>query len=175
MQQAVDQYLNQDALVTLGFAPHHQIFTLVAMNLADAMMNTPFITPVVRRRLESQIAFLGYTVNRDDYWSPERGFSANPNMTSTVAAYQTMTGAAIPEHSMSKAWMKRGLDELKLNQLDHWSDDDGGWLRRRIMRSSPTSTCSVVFSPLKMLACRATCTIRERSGSPNGSRRSRPA
>jgi hypothetical protein len=73
------------------------------------------------------VAILAYTVNRDDYWSPPRGFGANPNMTSGVAAYRAQLGATIPAHPMAAAWVANGIKELKY-QLDHWSDDDGGWL-----------------------------------------------
>ena len=128
VQSAVDMYLDQDSLVTLGFAPHHQTRILTAINLADTILASERLSPELRERLRAQLAFIGYTVNRSDYWSPERGFSANPNMTTTVAAYQTAVACIVPSHPMAAAWAGRGLEELKENQLDHWSDPGGGWL-----------------------------------------------
>jgi len=128
VQNSVNMYLHQDSLVTLGFAPHHQTQVLVSMNLTDAILSSKHLTPQMRARVLGQIAFLGYTVNRDDYWSPQRGYSANPNMTSTVAAYQAVIAGIIPKHPMAKTWMDRAMAELKDNQLDTWSDDNGGWL-----------------------------------------------
>ena len=126
-QDAVDMLVRQDALVTLGFAPHQQTVIMTAINLADAIWSSSQLSTEMRERLKAQLAFLGYTVNSDDYWSPARGFAANPNMTSTVAAYRALLGAIIPSHPMAATWVRNGTSELK-EQLDHWSDENGGWL-----------------------------------------------
>ena len=128
MQRVIDLYLDENNHVTLGFAPHNDTGVLTLMNLCDAIMDTPAVSPELRTRMQNQIAFLAQTVNRDDFWSPERGYSANPNMTTNVAAYQTITASMIPQHPLSKSWIAKGLEELKENQLDNWSDDKGGWL-----------------------------------------------
>ena len=130
VQAAVDMYLKQDSLVTQGFAPHHQTRVLTSIILADAVLGAAenVLSAALRRRMRAQIAFLGYTVNRADYWSPRRGFSANPNMTTTVAAYQCIAACAIPSHPRAKTWVRGALSELKDNQLDRWSDAAGGWL-----------------------------------------------
>jgi hypothetical protein len=128
LQSVVDMFLRQDALVTLGFAPHHQYRLLTAINLADVIWSSAHVSPQLRQRLKAQVAFLAYTVNREDYWSPARGFSANPNMTTTVAAFQTILACMIPAHPLAHAWIEHGMRELKENQLDHWADDNGGWL-----------------------------------------------
>ncbi|MCU1376750.1 MAG: hypothetical protein JWO68_4036, partial [Actinomycetia bacterium] len=128
VQSAVDGYLRQDALPTLGYAPHHQTSLLAALLLADVVWSGPHMSPELRQRLKAQIAFLGYTVNREDYWSPPRGFSGNPNMTSTVAAFQTMLGCMIVNHPLARGWIGNGMRELKNNQLDTWADENGGWL-----------------------------------------------
>ena len=127
IERLVDMYLRQGSSVTLGFAPHHQSLLLAAINMADVIWSADHLAPAVRERLKAQVAFLAYTVNRPDYWSPERGFSGNPNMTSMVASFQTMLGAMVPAHPMSRRWVDNGLRELK-RQLDQWSDQDGGWL-----------------------------------------------
>ena len=128
LQDVVRMYCDQDELLGPGFAPHHQTALLTALNLTDAVLGTDFLSPAVRRRLRAQIAFLGYTVDREDFWSPERGFSGNPNMTTTVAAFKTAVACMIPSHPMASTWLRHGMAELKDNQLDHWSDANGGWL-----------------------------------------------
>jgi len=130
LQAAVDMYLKQTSLVTQGFAPHHQTRVLTSIILADSVLGATdkVLSADLRGRMRGQIAFLGYTVNRADYWSPRRGFSANPNMTTTVAAYQCAAACIIPSHPQAKTWIRGAMSELKDNQLDRWSDAAGGWL-----------------------------------------------
>ncbi len=128
VQQVVHMLLQQDHQVTLGFAPHHgSRGILMSLNAADPVWST-VLTPDERRRLKAQVAFLGYTVNRPAYWSVERGYHANPNMTTMVAAYRTAIAAAIPAHPRAQEWMERGMHEFKQVQLDTWADANGGWL-----------------------------------------------
>ncbi len=127
VQQAVNMLVSQDAIMTLGFAPHQQTAIATAMNLSDVIWSSGQLSAESRARLKAQVAILAYTINSDDYWSPPRGFAANPNMTSTVAAYRALLGAMIRAHPMAAVWLANGINELKY-QLDHWSDDDGGWL-----------------------------------------------
>ena len=123
-----EDLLEQNSRVTLGVAPHMQaVMLLPTINLTDAALGCEGVTPEMRKRMLAQVAFLGYAVNRDDYWSPARGFSANPNMTTTVALYQTAIASLIPSHPMAKPWAEQGLKELR-RQLYAWSDEDGGWL-----------------------------------------------
>ncbi|HQZ66815.1 MAG TPA: hypothetical protein PLY87_17105, partial [Planctomycetaceae bacterium] len=123
-----DDLLDQNSRVTLGVAPHMQaVLLLPTINLTDAALGCESVTPEMRKRMLARIAFLGYAVNREDYWSPARGFSANPNMTTTVALYQTAIASLIPSHPMAKQWAANGLKELR-RELYAWSDEDGGWL-----------------------------------------------
>jgi len=123
-----EDLLRQNSRVTLGVAPHSQaVLLLPTLNLTDTALATKNLTPERRRRILAKIAFLGYVVSRDDYWAPKFGFSANPNMTTTVAQYQVTTASLIPSHPMAKTWAGRGLREL-YSQLTSWSDQDGGWL-----------------------------------------------
>ncbi|NBQ26339.1 MAG: hypothetical protein EBU26_19170, partial [Verrucomicrobia bacterium] len=85
------------------------------------------MTPEMKRKLLAQIAFISYAVAKEDYWSTRRGFSANPNMTTTVAQFQVTAACLIPSHPMAKAWAETGMNTLKY-QLNAWSDEDGGWL-----------------------------------------------
>ncbi len=123
-----DGLLDQDSRVTLGVAPHNQaVLMLPTINLTDVAMSCKAMGPELRKRFLARLAFLGYAVSSDDYWSPRRGFSANPNMTTTVAHYQTAIGSLIPSHPKAKLWADKGLGQLMF-QLMSWSDEDGGWL-----------------------------------------------
>ncbi|MCA9039418.1 MAG: hypothetical protein KDA65_03625 [Planctomycetaceae bacterium] len=122
-----DDLLLQNSRTTLGVAPHSQaVLMLPFLNLIDTALGCQELSNEQRQRFLAQLAFLGYVFNRDDYWSPDRGFEANPNMTTTVAQYQVTIASLIPSHPMAKTWAKRGLDELH-SQLMNWSDEDGGW------------------------------------------------
>jgi hypothetical protein len=123
-----DDLLDQSSRVTLGVAPHNQSVQLLpTINLTDAALGCDCLTGEQRKRMFAQIAFLAYALNREDYWSPERGFEANPNMTTTVALFRTALAALIPSHPAAKEWSENGLGELR-RELYEWSDEDGGWL-----------------------------------------------
>jgi len=126
-QRTAERLLSQNDLVTFGFAPHHQKAIENCAALADAVLNSDMLTDEAHRRLLAQLAFLGYAVNSPDYWSPERGFCANPNMTTTVAAFQTVLGALLGGHPLAKTWLASGMRELE-RQLEAWSGPNGGWL-----------------------------------------------
>ena len=85
------------------------------------------ITPEQRERLLAQLAFLGYTLDRPEYHSPERGYASLPNMTTSVYGYQISTACAIPSHPLAKQWTKTATDAL-IYQVKNWSDGNGGWL-----------------------------------------------
>ena len=127
MQRAVDMYTVQDTLVSFGFGPHYQSDVIRALTLADVALSATHLTPRERERIRAQAAFLAYTLVRKDNWDPERGFSANPNMTTMVHAYIVAAAAFIPSHPHAATWAKQSLDEL-LRQLNEWSDENGGWL-----------------------------------------------
>ncbi|MBI2437444.1 MAG: hypothetical protein HYV36_01325 [Lentisphaerae bacterium] len=122
LQGYVDGYVKRG---TLSSAP--SISSPSVLFVADLMLNSPQLTPAERERILAQAAFLGYTLDRPDNWSPERGFSANPNMTTQIRASKVMVACFIPSHPQAKRWVKDGLDELK-SQIDNWADANGGWL-----------------------------------------------
>ena len=120
--------LLQNSRVTLGFAPHNQaVLFLPTLNLVDAALGVASLSADVRGQFRAKLAFLAYVVNSDHYWSPPRGFSANPNMSTTVALYQVLLAALIPSHPLAGQWAEKGLNTLQW-QLHNWSDPDGGWL-----------------------------------------------
>ena len=128
MQRAVDLFLDQSQLVTMGYAPHHQKDILVAVHLTDFALADGYLSEAEREQLRAQAAFLSYLVRRADYWDPKRGFSANPNMTSIVAGYQGMLACLLADHPLAELWLNEAITELFDNELFGWSDDNGGWL-----------------------------------------------
>ncbi|MHB9132947.1 MAG: hypothetical protein ACYDBB_17920 [Armatimonadota bacterium] len=127
MQDAVDMYLKQNSLVTLGFAPHHQQAVITSLTMADLAMSGDVLTPEQRRRILAQAVFLGYTFNRKDNWDPARGFGGTPNMTTSLFGYKATVACFIPSHPLAKEWVKDAMVELN-DQVNTWSDDNGGWL-----------------------------------------------
>ena len=125
VQDCLEIFFGQDT-VPYGAAPHHHQGVGAAVLLADAVMSGA-LTPPQRERLLAQIAFIGYALSRPDFWSPARGLSANPNMTTSVYGYQTTIACFMPSHPMAGEWVKEGFAQLK-DQLDNWSDSNGGWL-----------------------------------------------
>lgn len=128
LQTGIDYYLQQDEGFSFGFAPHHNFPNISsAANLADTLFDEGIYTPEERDRVRAQLAFAGYSTTRQDFWAPELGYAANPNMTSMVAANQVTLGCVIASNPEAKKWAVKGLTELK-SELEEWSDSNGGWL-----------------------------------------------
>jgi hypothetical protein len=126
MQECVEFYTLQNGL-PLGAAPHHHQQVGCAMLLADTALATGVFTAEEKERVLAQAAFLGYVMNSPNYWSPERGYCANPNMTTSVNGYLSAIACLIPSHPLAKEWVGNSMRELK-GMIDTWSDDNGGWL-----------------------------------------------
>lgn len=127
LQDAVDFLVKQEAM-PFGAAPHHAQVIGDALILADTALGSGTLTPELRERVLAQAAFLAYTLNRPDYWSPVRGYSANPNMTTSVNGYIMAAACLANSHPLAKGWVATALKELKDEELNGWSDDNGGWL-----------------------------------------------
>jgi len=127
VQDVVDAYLKQTRLPTPGFAPHMRQPTAVCLLLADAVMDGGHMAPEVRRRIKAQAAFIGYTLNREDLYSPARGYAGLPNMTTSYYGYKAAAACFNPTHPQAKAWIDDALREMH-DELEGWSDDNGGWL-----------------------------------------------
>lgn len=126
LQTSVDAMIDQNGL-PFGAAPHMNNGFATGIGLADIVMVSPAVDQQTRDRLQALAAFLGYTTARPDYWSTERGYAANPNMTSMVSGYLARIGSFISDHPEASKWAERGMQELK-DQLEEWSDENGGWL-----------------------------------------------
>lgn len=125
LQTEIDGFMNQDMKGSLGAWPHLQQNIVPTFNAVDMIWSA--FTPEQRKRVKAQAALIGYTVDSPDYWSVERGFHANPNMTTMVAGYQAAAGYLLADHPLSDQWVERGMAEAK-SQIENWSDDNGGWL-----------------------------------------------
>ena len=75
----------------------------------------------------AQLAFLGYKLASPNYYSLERNFRANPNMTATRYCAMAILAALIPDHPRAKAWAQGGLGEVE-RELKEWTCPDGGWI-----------------------------------------------
>lgn len=126
-QGAVNNFLEQTGSCMYGLGPSQGSAVPTALAAADIALSDPTLPQPERERLLAQAAFLGYAMNRKDYWWPEVGYAANPNMTTSVEGYKTTVACLIPSHPLAKTWAAASLKELKA-QVDGWSDDNGGWL-----------------------------------------------
>lgn len=128
LQAAVDFYARQDKLRNQGSCPHHRNPTIFAAAIiSDLVLGSKVLTPAERTRIKAQLAYLGHTLARPSVISPERGFNANPNMTSMARACLGIIACTIPRHPQAKEWAAIAIAELE-KELDEWCDENGGWL-----------------------------------------------
>jgi hypothetical protein len=125
LQAYTDSFLIQEGRGSLGTFP----VALQGINptLCAVDVAWPALTPEERKRVKAQVALIGYAVDSPDYWSLERGFHANPNMTTMVASYQAGAGYFLADHPLSDKWIADGMAEAK-DQITNWADAEGGWL-----------------------------------------------
>ena len=79
------------------------------------------------RYARAQIAFLAYKLSSPNYYSLERNYRANPNMTTTRYCAMTILACLVPDHPRAKEWAQGGLDEVE-RELTEWTGPNGGWL-----------------------------------------------
>ena len=128
LQNGVDLYARQDELRNQGSCPHHRNPTIFQAAIAsDLVLASEVLSAEERARMKAQLAFLGYTLARPAVISPERGFQANPNMTSVARACLGMVACTIPDHPHAKDWAGLAVAEME-KELDQWCDESGGWL-----------------------------------------------
>ncbi len=129
LQSSVDLYLKQGALPTVGSDLHrHYNQVAPALNVLDAVLDPGgMLSHAERRKARAQIAFLGYTLASPAVLSPERGFNANPNMTTSTRCALGILACLIPDHPRAKAWAEMGIREME-NELENWTGPNGGWL-----------------------------------------------
>ena len=65
------------SIVSVGVAPHmYQKSFVVMLNLLDSVLGSPRLDATTKERMLAQTAFVGYMINRPDYWDASRGFGA---------------------------------------------------------------------------------------------------
>lgn len=128
MREALDEFLDQKEMFFPGFAPNHQRTIIFAVHLADFALADPDMNEVDKQRLRGLAAALSYNLHSADYWSQEKGYAANPNMSSMVASYQGLLAALLSDHPESGRWLDIAIAELFEGELLGWSDANGGWL-----------------------------------------------
>lgn len=128
LQTTIDGYVGQQRLRNPGSCPHHRnrgvFWGAIA---ADLAMSSDSLTADERDRLKAQLAFLAYTLERPLIISPERGYHANPNMTTMARAMLGIIACTIPNHPMAADWAQMAIAEME-HELTEWSGPNGGWL-----------------------------------------------
>lgn len=128
LQQAVDGFVLQNQLRNQGSCPHHRVGNVMwSAILADLALAPGILTAEERERGKAQLAFLGYTLFSPTFHSPERGFSANPNMTTSARGMLGLVACCIRQHPQAREWAQLAIAEIR-RELDTWCDDNGGWL-----------------------------------------------
>lgn len=79
------------------------------------------------RYVRAMLAFLAYKLASPDYYSPDRNFRANPNMTTTRSCVIGLLAAMIPDHPKAREWADMCWREID-HELTEWTGPGGGWL-----------------------------------------------
>ncbi|MCU0873378.1 MAG: heparinase II/III-family protein, partial [Pirellulaceae bacterium] len=147
LQQAIDGFVRQDQLRNQGSCPHHRTTTIMwSAILGDLALSPGVLTPPEQARLKAQLAFLGYTLASPTFHSPERGYQANPNMTTTARGMLGLVACCIAKHPRARQWAQIAIGEMQ-RELDTWCDANGGWLEApHYMTVSMDSMVSVALA-----------------------------
>jgi hypothetical protein len=128
LQGCVDLFTRQDRHPTPGSLPHQKYDKLApTLNTLDTVLAPGVLPPADRVRVRAQLAYLGYVLAAPSFHSPERGYSANPNMTTAVRCMSGLIACLIPDHPEARTWAQLGIREMA-NELDTWTGPNGGWL-----------------------------------------------
>ncbi|MCX5661110.1 MAG: hypothetical protein NTW19_15600 [Planctomycetota bacterium] len=122
---AADMILGSDVLA------EGELTAALGMQAVQAKVPTltpqDIFTPGDIRYARAQIAFLAYKFASPGYYSLERNYRANPNMTSARYCTMAILASLVPDHPLAKQWAKGGLDEVE-RELKEWTGPNGGWL-----------------------------------------------
>ena len=128
LQSVVNLYVRQVLYPTQGaYLPRSYNAATPALNALDAVLQPGVLSAGERQRIRAQLAFLGYTLANPSVHSPERGFKANPNMTTAIRCELGVLACLISDHPKAKAWAPMGIDEMR-KELETWTGPNGGWL-----------------------------------------------
>ncbi len=128
VQGAVDGFVEQNQHRNQGCWPHQRTGPIMwSAILSDLALSPGILPPPEQARLRAQLAFLGYTLASPTFHSPERGYKANPNMTTMARGMLGLVTCCIARHPQAQAWAQIAIDEVR-NELENWCDANGGWL-----------------------------------------------
>ncbi len=128
LQRAIDELVQQATLHTQGTCPHHRTRPIIwSATTSDLALAPSILSEEERARVKGQLAFLCYTLSSPAFISPERGFSANPNMTTTARGMLGLVACTIPNHPQARHWAQMAVDEIE-HELADWCGPGGGWL-----------------------------------------------
>lgn len=128
LQQAIDGYVRQEKLRNPGCCPHHRNSgVLWGAIAADLALGCDVLSAEERARIKAQLAMLAYTVSRPLVISPERGYHANPNMTTMTSGMLGIVACTIPRHDDATKWARVAIAEME-HELTEWCGPGGGWL-----------------------------------------------
>lgn len=129
VEAVLDRYLVQPGLFTTpgNDPPRTSRAATGAANLVDLALGTGQLTPEERKSLLSKLAFVAYQLADPDNYSPERRFSANPNMTSMMRSTLGVYACLLAGHPMSETWAQAAIAEYE-KELTNWVGPKGAWL-----------------------------------------------
>jgi hypothetical protein len=108
--------------------PHHITQNIYrAANLADLVLGTGVLTSEQEASLRAQLAFMAYVLNWRGYWAPEKGYAANPNMSSFTYDGVGLLGMLLLDHPESPTWISACTTQLD-RELENWASADGAWI-----------------------------------------------
>ncbi|HUT01521.1 MAG TPA: hypothetical protein VM031_03640, partial [Phycisphaerae bacterium] len=128
LQGTADLYARGNAFPTQGCdPPGHCNAVAFAVNGCDLALARGLLSAAQRARMRAQLAYLGYTLADPGVHSPERGFRAKPNMTTSIRCAAGMVACVIPDHPVAKAWAALATAEMK-RELETWRGPGRGWM-----------------------------------------------
>lgn len=108
--------------------PHHITQqTYLAANLADLVLGTGTLTAEQETAVRAKIAFMAYVLNWRGYWAPEKGYAANPNMSSFAYDGVGLIGLLLADHPDAATWIGACTTQLD-REMDNWTSEDGAWI-----------------------------------------------
>lgn len=93
----------------------------------DDTLGRQVLTPEEFTRVRARAAFVAHKFASPDFYSHERGWHANPNMTTMRHAVVGLLGCLLADHPRAKEWYQLGAQEF-VRQLNQWVGPNGGWL-----------------------------------------------
>jgi len=118
--------------------------TMTVLNLYDALIDTPLVSPSERKLYRAQMAYLGYRFSDPEHFSRERGYApGNPNKIVSEILNLGMIGCLIPDHPMADEWVRDAV-----SQMDRWMEQIGpaGEWRESFHYTDVTARIMMVFA-----------------------------